>query len=157
MSKKESLGEVIMDRRVLIAIVVIAILWRAGISFDQKIVLWESMCSGIALFIMGWLLFAYIFLMGKELKGWLELNKIYHWIAVSLTAINTYVIVYYVMRWYRLAGLGGLVEAYVPLDFLFRDIRYIVLVIFYCVVIWLAKYLKKVHGDYVLVFKETKV
>jgi hypothetical protein len=157
MSKKESLGEVIMDRRALIAIIVIAILWRTGISFDQKIVLWESMCSGIALFIMGWLLFAYIFLMSKELKGWLELNKIYHWIAVSLTAINTYLIVYYVMRWYRLAGLGGIVEAYVPLDFLFRDIRYIVLVIFYCVVIWLAKYLKKVHGDYVLVFKETKM
>jgi hypothetical protein len=93
--------------------------------------------------------------MSRELKGWLELNKIYHWIAVSLIAINTYVIVYYAVRWYRLtAGI----EPYVPWDFIFRDIRFIVLVLFYCVVIWLAKYLKKVHGDYLLLFKgEPKV
>lgn len=153
MSVKESLGKAIMDKRTLIAIVVIAILWRIGISFNG-ITFRESMCSGIALFVMGWALFAYIFRMSRGLKGWLELNKIYHWVAVSLTAINTYVIVYYAMRWYRLAGWGGVTEAYVPLDFLFRDIRYIVLVVFYCVVIWLAKYLKKVHGDYMLLFKE---
>jgi hypothetical protein len=151
MSVKESLGKAIMDKRTLIAIVVIAILWRTGISLNGEIALWESICSGIALFVMGWALFGYIFLMSRGLKGWLELNKIYHWIAVSLTAVNTYVIVYYGMRWYRLAG--GM-EVYVPLDFLFRDIRYIVLVVFYCVVIWLAKHLKKVHGDYMLLFKE---
>jgi len=151
MSVKESLGKAIRDKRTLIAIVVIAILWRIGISLNGKIALWESMCSGIALFIVGWSLFAYIFLMGKELKGWLELNKIYHWIAVSLLAINTYVIVYYAMRWYRLATE---IEVEVPLiDFILRDIRFIVLVVFYCVVIWLAKYLKKVHEDYILLFK----
>ena len=153
MSVKESFGKGIMDKRTLIAIVVIAILWRTGISLNGEIAPWESLCSGIALFVMGWVLFAYIFLMSRGLKGWLELNKIYHWIAVSLVAINTYVIVYYAMRWYRLAGFGGVVEAYVPLDFIFRDIRFIVLVVFYCVVIWLAKYLKKVYGDYMLLFK----
>jgi hypothetical protein len=158
MSVKESLGKGIMDKRTLIAILVIAILWRLAISFNDPlytITLWESVVSGISLFIMGWALFAYIFLMSRELKGWLELNKIYHWIAVSLIAINTYVIVYYAVRWYRLtAGI----EPYVPWDFIFRDIRFIVLVLFYCVVIWLAKYLKKVHGDYLLLFKgEPKV
>ena len=151
MSVKESFGKGIMDKRTLIAIVVIAILWRTGISWDGEIAPWESMCSGIALFVMGWVLFAYIFLMSRGLKGWLELNKIYHWIAVSLVAINTYVIVYYAMRWYRLATE---IEVEVPLiDFILRDIRFIVLVVFYCVVVWLAKYLKKVHGDYMLLFK----
>jgi len=153
-NKLESLGNAIMDKRTLIAILVIAILWRAGISSDGRIALWESECSGIALFIMGWALFACVYLMSRGLKGWLELNEIYRWIAVSLAAINVYVIVYYAMRWYRLAGMGGVMESLVPYDFLFRDIRYLLLVLFYCVVIWLAKYLKKVHGDYMLLFKE---
>ncbi|MCD6202960.1 MAG: hypothetical protein J7I99_01190 [Methanophagales archaeon] len=153
-NKLESLGNAIMDKRTLIAILVIAILWRAGISSDGRIALWESECSGIALFIMGWALFACVYLMSRGLKGWLELNEIYRWIAVSLAAINVYVIVYYAMRWYRLAGMGGVMESLVPYDFLFRDIRYLLLVVFYCVVIWLAKYLKKVHGDYMLLFKE---
>jgi len=137
--------EIAPDKRTLIAILVIAILWRALISMDLRIALWESICSGIALFVMGWALFAYIFLMFKRLRGWLELNKVYQWIAVCLAAINTYVIAYYGMRWFRLAVET---ETYVSLDFLFRDIRYILLVVFYCVVLWLAKYLKKVHGDY---------
>ncbi|MEA2032043.1 MAG: hypothetical protein U9N41_00480 [Euryarchaeota archaeon] len=151
MTIKESFGKAIMDKRTLIVIIVIAILWRTGISINGKIALWESVCSGIALFMMGWALFAYIFSMSRGLKGWSELNRIYHWIAVSLAAINVYVIVYYAMRWYRLAGLGGVTESLVPLDPLFRDIRYIVLVVFYCVVIWLSKYLKKMHADYMLI------
>jgi len=144
MSVKESLGKAILDKRTLIALVMIAILWRAGISLDGEIALWESICSGIALFVMGWALVAYIYLMSRELKsvavdfeesmaafaalylksrglkGWLELSKIYRWIAVSLAAINVYVIVYYAMRWYRLVGMGGVEEVLVPLDVLFR-------------------------------------
>ena len=177
MSVKESFGKAIMDKRALIAFVVVAILWRTGISLDGEIALWESICSGIALFVIGWTLVAYIYLMSRELKsvaidfeesmaafaalylksrgleGWLELSKIYRWIAVSLAAINVYVIVYYVMRWYRLAGISGIEEALVPLDFLFRNIRFITLVVFYCMVMWLAKCLKKVHADYLLLFK----
>ena len=156
MSLNESLGKAIRDKRTLAMIIVVAILWRVAISFNDPthtITLLESVISGSSLFIMGWALFAYIFFMSRELKGWVELNKIYHWIAVSLIAINVYVIVYYAMRWYRLAGLGGVEEALVPLDFLFRNIRFIVLVVFYCVVIWLAKYLRKLHGDYLLVSK----
>ena len=154
MDVKESFGKAIMEKRTLIVIVVVAIIWRTGISLDGKVTLWESMVSGIALFTMGWTLFAYIFLMSRGLKGWLELNKIYQWIAVSLTAINIYVIIYYGMRWYRLATE---IEVEVPLiDFILRDIRFLALVVFYCVVIWLAKYLKEVHGDYMLLFKEAK-
>ncbi|MEA1957127.1 MAG: hypothetical protein U9N01_02080 [Euryarchaeota archaeon] len=151
MSVEESGSREIIDKRTLVAIVVVAILWRIGISLNGKIALWESVCSGIALFIMGWALFAYIFSMSRGLKGWSELNRIYHWIAVSLATINVYVIIYYAMRWYRLAGLGSVTESLVPWDFLFRDIRYIVLVVFYCVVIWLSKYLKKMHADYMLI------
>ncbi len=151
MDMRESSGNFVMNRRTLAGVMVIAILWRAFISSDRTIALWESVCSGIALFIMGWTLFAYIFSMSRGLKGWLELNTIYRWIAVSLVAINIYVIIYYGTRWYRLASTT---ESYVPLDFLFRDIRYIVLVLYYCVVIWLAKHLKKVYDDYMLLFKE---
>ncbi|MDI6886720.1 MAG: hypothetical protein QMD22_10370 [archaeon] len=149
-SVKEILGNAIIDRRTSIAILVIATLWRVGISLNGEIALWESICSGIALFILGWALFAYIYLMSRELKGWLELNKIYHWIAVSIAAINVYVIVYYGMRWHE---LGGAIEATVPLDFLFRNIRFMMLVIFYCVVIWLTRYLRRVHGDYQIIFR----
>lgn len=124
MSVKESLGTRVKDTRtLLIVIFVIAILWRAVISLDGKIALWESMCSGIALFVMGWALCGYIFVLPRELKGWLELNRIYHWIAISLIAINTYVVVYYVMRWYRLADIGGLEEALVPLDFFLENCK----------------------------------
>lgn len=61
MSVKESLGKAIMDKRTLIAIIVIAILWRTGISLNGEIALWESIGSGMALFVMGWTLFAYIY------------------------------------------------------------------------------------------------
>ena len=154
MGIKETVSNAVMDKRSLIAVLVIAILWRLGISLDGQIALWESLCSGIALFIMGWSVFAYIYLMSRELKGWLRLCKIYQWIAFCLMAINTYVIVYYGMRWYRLAGVKGVVEAVVPQDFLYRDIRYFVLVVFYCAIIWLTKYLMEMHRDYLLVVKE---
>ncbi len=65
---KEALGKAIMDKRTLIAIVVTAILWRMGISMNGEIALWESICSGIALFVMGWALFAHIFLRAGGVK-----------------------------------------------------------------------------------------
>jgi hypothetical protein len=75
MGIKETVSNAVMDKRSLIAVLVIAILWRLGISLDGQIALWESLCSGIALFIMGWSVFAYIYLMSRELKGWLRLCK----------------------------------------------------------------------------------
>jgi len=145
MSIKDSFEKAILDKRTLAVIVVVAFLWRTFISLDGEIALWESMCSGIVLILFGWVLFAYMYLKPKKLKGWVMSNWIYQGIAVSMVSINVYVVIYYVMRWYKLLH----VEAYLPLDFLFRDIRYLMLVVFYCGVIWSAKYVKKMHEDYV--------
>lgn len=153
MSVKDQFGKAIMDKRTCVAILILLILWRALISINGEITLWESVCSGIVLIVMGWVLFAFVFIMSQEMQGWLKLNMVYRWIAICVSTINVYVIVYYGMRWYRLAGIGGIEEALVPLDFIFRDIRYIVLVVFYCVVLRLAQYLRDVYEDYMLLFK----
>lgn len=150
MGIKESFEKAVMDKRTLAVIVIVAILWRTFISRDGEIELWESMCSGIALFIFGWGLFAYLYRKSKELEGWIMSNWICQGIAVSMVSINIYVVIYYAMRWFELLR----VEAYLPLDFLFRDVRYIALVVFYCAVIWSAKYVKKMHEDYVSLSKE---
>jgi hypothetical protein len=153
MSVKDRFGKAIMDKRTCVAILILLILWRALISINGEITLWESVCSGIVLIVMGWVLFAFVFIMSQEMQGWLKLNMVYRWIAICVSTINVYVIVYYGMRWYRLAGIGGIEEALVPLDFIFRDIRYLVLVVFYCVVLRLAQYLRDVYEDYMLLFK----
>ena len=150
MSMKESFEEVMMDGRTLIAILLIAILWRTFISLNREIALGESFISGIALFILGWLLFAYLYHMSRKETSWLISNRMFQGLAVSLSAINIFVIVYYGMRWYKLLYE----EAYVPLDFLLRDIRYIMLVLCYCGLIWAAKYLKKMHDNYMLLTEE---
>ncbi|MFZ2071610.1 MAG: hypothetical protein WAV32_08480 [Halobacteriota archaeon] len=151
MSIKKAEGNAIRNRWTLIVMLLIAILWRISISLNGEISFWESICSGIALFIAGWALFAYILLMSQGLKGWLVMNRIYSWIAVSLVMINIYVFVYYAVRWHNIMGEPE--ETLVPLDFLYRDIRYIALVAFYCTVLWLTKYLKKLHEEYQLIVK----
>ncbi|MEA2032158.1 MAG: hypothetical protein U9N41_01070 [Euryarchaeota archaeon] len=156
MGVKELMSTVITDERTLMVIVGIAFLWRTVISIDYNIALWESMCSGIALFIMGWLFFAYIYSMSRKQKGWSDLVKVYHGIASGLLAINIYVLVYYGMRWYRLIGLGGVAEAFVPLDYLFRDARFFALVMFYCASIVLSKFLKRAYEEYRLLSSEAK-
>jgi len=144
MGIKEFAGSVIEDKRTLAAIIVLTILWRAYISLGGEIAPWESMCSGIALILLGWILFAYFFDMSVKLKGWIISNRVYQGFGVCLFVINIFVLLYYGMRWYRLLH----VETYLPLDFIFRDVRYVALVVFYCAVIWSAGYLKKMHGDY---------
>jgi hypothetical protein len=156
MNVRELVGTVITDERTLLVIVGLTFLWRLVISIDYNIALWESMCSGIALFVLGWLFFAYICSMSKKQKGWLALAKAYHGIALGVIAINIYVLVYYGMRWYRIVGLGGVAEAFVPLDFLFRDARYFALVIFYCASIVLSKFLKRAYEEYRLISSEAK-
>lgn len=49
------------------------------------------------------------------------------------------------MRWYRVISMGE--EVLMPLDFLFRDVRYFMLVIFYCTAIVLSKYLEKASEE----------
>ena len=149
MGIKEPFEKVIMDGRTLIAILIIAILWRTYISLDHEIALWESMCSGIALIIFGWVLFAYLYHMSRKETGWVVSNRMFQGIAVSLTAINIYVLVYYGMRWYTLQ-----VEVYLPYDVLLRDVRYVMLVLCYCGVIWVTRHLKEMHDSYMLLTEE---
>jgi hypothetical protein len=151
MGVKESLEKAIMDKRTLVVVIVIAILWRTAISLDKEIALWESMCSGVALFIMGWTLFGYLYHMSLKETSWLISNKMFQGIAVSLCTLNAYVLVYYGMRWYRLMSET---EAYMPMDYLLRNMRYAMLVLAYCGIIWSAGYLKKMHDNYMLITKE---
>ena len=154
MNMRELLGTVIMDERTLIVIIALTFLWRTTISIGGGIAFWACVCSGVAVFIMGWLFLAYISSMPKEVRNWPELVKVYHGISTGIIAINFYVIVYYAMKWYGLAGIGGVTEAYVPLDFVFADISYFALVIFYCASIALSKYLKRAHEGYSLLSTE---
>ncbi|MEA2075086.1 MAG: hypothetical protein U9O85_05070 [Euryarchaeota archaeon] len=154
MSVRELLGSVIMDERTLIVIIGLTFLWRIFITLDRQIALWESACSGVAVIIMGWLFLAYICVMPGKVRGWPGLVRVYHGISTAVIAINIYVFVYYAMRWYGLAGIGGVTEAYVPLDFVFADISYFALVIFYCASIALSKYLKRAHDGYSLLSAE---
>ena len=149
-----SLCKAMMDKRTLIAILVLAVLWRIVMSLDQKVLLWESMCSGIFLFVLGWALFIYIYCWSARLKGWLALNKIYLWISICTIAVNVYVIVYYAERWYRLAIEP---EYVLPFDYAFRSMRFMALILFYCAVVWMSSWLKKVGTDYELLFKKGAV
>ena len=156
MNVRELIGAVLTDERTLLVIVGIAFLWRIAISFDYEITMGESICSGIALFIMGWLFFAQLIFLSVKQKGWLHLAKVYRGIAIGVIAINMYVLVYYVMRWYRLSGVEGVTEAFVPLDYLFRDARFFALVIFYCAAIVLSKFLKRAYDEYMVLSTATK-
>ena len=92
---------------------------------------------------MGWVLFGYTCSLAKRVVSRPNMVKIYHGIALALFSLNIYALVYYGMRWYRLLGFTGVVEASVPLDYVFRDIRYFMLVIFYCSVLVLSKWLER--------------
>jgi CBS domain-containing protein len=150
MNKREFLFRVITDERVLIVIVSIAFLWRAFVSSDGEETLWESASSGISLFIIGWVLFGYIYSMSTKPTDWPVSNKIYRSVVVSLLVVNIYVTVYYGMRWFGLVG----VEVSASRDLIYRDVCYVLLVMFYCAAIGSARYLKGVHENYRLLIKE---
>ncbi len=145
MPLKESFERGVMDGRTLLAILLVAVLWRYA-SHHPAIAPWESSLSGIALIIFGWLLFAYLYLTSLKETSWLVSNKMFQGLAVSLAAINIYVLVYYSMTW---AGVLH-VEVGVPYDRLLHDVRYVMLVLCYCSLIWAARYLKKMHDNYLL-------
>ena len=147
----ESFEKAIMDWRTLAVIAAAAILWRTVISLDKEIALWESVCSGVVLILLGWFIFSYLYLLSKRETSWLISNKMAQGIAVTVSALNVYVLVYYAMRWYRL--MGG-TEVEVPRDFLLRDVRYAMLVLAYCGIIWATGYLIKMHDNYMLVTKK---
>ena len=152
MSMKEMIGAVITDERTLLVIIGLAFLWRIAISLDYTITMGESMVSGIALIVVGWLFFGYIYSLASKQRDWPDLVKVYHAIALGVFAINIYVLVYYGMRWLSLSN--GVGEAFVPLDYLFRDMRFFALVMFYCASIVLSKFLKRAHEEYSLLSSE---
>ena len=150
MGMKEMINALITDERTLLVIIGLAFLWRIFISLDYTITMGESVASGIALIGVGWLFFAHLYSLPKKQREGVEVVKVYQGIALGVLAINIYVLVYYGMRWYRLSGLGSVAEAFVPLDFMFRDIRFFVLVAFYCASIVLSKFLKRAYDEFTL-------
>jgi len=149
---RASLFKVITHERTLIVLIVAAILWRIAINLDNNITFWESMCSALTLITVCWFLFGYICALSVKVKGRLELISFIQGIAIALCAINVYAIFYYGTRWYELIGIlmGSVPEIYEPqlLDLVFREVRYVMLVIFYCTAIMLAKYLEKAYENY---------
>jgi len=141
MNKKDFLFRVLTDGRILIVVGGIAFLWRAVVSADAEISSWESACSGVSLFIIGWLVFAHMYSMSAKPTEWPVSNRIYRGIAFSVLVLNFYIMIYYGMRW------GGLlrVEVSVARDFVFRDVRYVLFVAYYCIAIALARHLKGMH------------
>ncbi len=150
MNKRELLFRAITDERVLIVIAGIAFLWRAVVSSDEKITFCESICSGVSLFIIGWLLFAYMHSMSVKQTDWPVTNRICCSIAICLIVLNVYIAIYYGMRWFGFLR----VEVSVPQDFIYRDLRYIIFVMYYCVVIGSARYLRGMRENYRLLIKE---
>ncbi len=151
MGIKESSGKGIIDWRILVVIAVAAILGRVFISLDKKVVLWESIGSGVLLIILGWFIFGSLYSLSKRETDWIISNKVAQGLAITISTLNVYVLIYYAMRWYRLMTET---EVYVPRDFLLRDMRFAVLVLAYCGIIWAMGYLKKMHDNYMLVTEE---
>jgi hypothetical protein len=150
MGVKEFLEKAMTDKRILAVIIAVAILWRIAISLNKEIAPWESICSGVALIILGWYLFFHVYSLSRKETSWLISNKMAQGLAISLIALNAYVLIYYGMRWYRLLSA----EAYLPYDLLLRNVRYLMLVLAYCGIIWATGYLRKMHDNYVLVTEE---
>jgi hypothetical protein len=151
MNKREVLFRAITDERILIVIAGIALLWRAVISSDEKISLWESACSGVSLFIVGWLIFGYMCSMSRKPTDWPVTSRIYRSIAVSLLVINIYIAIYYGMKWLGLLH----VEISVSQDYIYQDLRYVIFMMYYCVAIAAARYLRGMKENYRLLIKES--
>lgn len=150
MGVKEFLEKAMTDKRILAVIIAVAILWRIAISLNKEIAPWESICSGVSVIILGWYLFFHVYSLSRKETSWLISNKMAQGLAISLIALNAYVLIYYGMRWYRLLSA----EAYLPYDLLLRNVRYLMLVLAYCGIIWATGYLRKMHDNYVLVTEE---
>ncbi len=142
----ESIFRIITDERTVIVLLGLVFLWRSVISFDKQIVLWESMVSGMALIIWGWVLFGYISSLSVRTTR-PSVAKIYQGIAFALFAVNMYILFYYGMRWYTLIYLPEVEKTLLPLDFIFRDVRYFMLAIFFCTAIVLSKYLERASEE----------
>jgi hypothetical protein len=152
MSVKELIGYVITDERTLLVIVGLAFIWRIAVSLDNTISAGENVASGIALIIVGWLFFAYVYSLPKKQGDWSALVKVYHGIALGIFAINIYVLVYYGITWSGVSDAAA--EVALSLEFLLRDVIFIAFVMFYCASITLSKFLKRAYEEYTLLSSE---
>jgi len=128
---------------ILVGILIAAVLWRVYVTFDTQVSLWESVASGVAVMIMGWCCVAVIYRARRSLTG--LLNKIYFCIGNSIAAVNIYILIYYVERWHVLSIGTAHVE---PLEPIWRSIRFILVIIFYCFFLWGANYFKELSEEY---------
>ncbi|RLG34836.1 hypothetical protein DRN97_01430 [Methanosarcinales archaeon] len=88
--------------------------------------------------------------MSRKPTDWPATNRIYRGIAVSVLVLNIYIMIYYGMRWFGLLR----VEISVLRDFIFRDVRYVLFVVYYCVTIASARNLRGMREKYGLLIKE---
>lgn len=63
--------------------------------FDKTEAPWESICSGISLFIIGWALFGYLCALSVKAREKVDLIKVTQGMAFALGAINVYALVIY--------------------------------------------------------------
>lgn len=127
----------------------IAFLWRTVISFDYTVTFWESTCQYIIQLIIGWFLFGHICAVAVKAREKPDLIKVVQGIALALSTINVYALVYYGLCWYSLVGLVAYFEVFfVPADYIFQDLRFFALVIFYYTMIVLSKFLETASADY---------
>ena len=150
---REPVFKVITGDRIPIVIIGVAVVWRLLVGLDRAEALWESICSGISLFILGWFLFGYMHSMSLKPTRWPVSNKIYQGIGISLLVLNVYAVICYVLRWFGLLH----VEVHQPLDFIFQTTRYLSFLIFYAAMVWSAKYLKRMHAGYRLLLSRSKL
>ncbi len=122
------------------------------IGSDNVVTFWESTCSGILLIAWGWSLFGYFCALSIKVKRKMDLTRVIQHVALGLMAINIYAVFYYGIRWYELICIimGEVTETYVPqpLEMIFRDIIFVILIIFYCTIVLLAKDLVQAYEDY---------
>lgn len=148
----EPLAKALKDERIVAGLPVLALVWRVLVSLDQTEVLWESICSGLSLFLLGWISFGYLYFMAHKPTRWPVSNTLCQRISLGLLVLNGYLLIYYGLRW---AGLLHK-EAYPPLDFIVRDLRYVTFVLAYSAILWSTKYLAHMQTDYRFLLSPSK-
>ncbi|MGC9445220.1 MAG: hypothetical protein ACP5E9_09895 [Candidatus Methanospirareceae archaeon] len=149
----ELVANVIEDGRIVVGLPGMALVWRVLVSLDRTESLWESICSGLSLFLLGWICFGYTHALSRQPTRWPVSTKLFQRISLGLLVLNGYLLMYYGLRW---AGLLHM-EAYLPQDFIVRDIRYLTFVLTYSAILWSIKYLKQMQEGYRFLVSPSKL
>lgn len=126
----------------LVAITVALLVWRIYVTYDGLITFTESVISGIALMALGWFGFFRIFYLSTKISGWLKLDKIYRMIAFFILGIDIHILMDYTEKWMGyMSGEMIHFELGTPMDYFFRDVGYMVLVLTFVILIRVCYYL----------------